>query len=450
MGISVSTIELLLRLRTAGYLTPGGAIVEIGAQQLGSSCVAHPERLQQLGRAFGINQPFSLAVPEGLSQAAYPSVQHIDFTAPFARDFWHWLGFEYAAIDIDGSPESIPLDLNYDSAPQEVKGKYKLVTNFGTTEHIANQLNAFNVIHDLTAPNKLIIHEVPTQGMFNHGLVNYNFKFFWLLIRSNGYKVIHADFMPAQEYYDLPGNIEEFLGTSKLSKDRRSYNYKVADAGMLIVVQKVFDIAFVPPLDVETGASTEIEALKKRYWTVFEEDPFAGLRKPEVERSNAAVRALDASASKASRARTGGQSVNAPVDSLAWKTEHKAPRVNQAALPDLAGAPAMNSRRGNAVINPWRILRRIVRNLANLDQLPLLVAQNDAIQQGNDAIREGIGNHADLMRRNLEAILKVMSEIRDIQKAQLFMQRSAAEALKQSATMLSPEPPAAGNRTGNS
>ena len=53
--------------------------------------------------------------------------------APFARDFWHWLGFQYAAIDIDGSPGSIPLDLNFDSIPTEHNGRYSLVTNFGTT-----------------------------------------------------------------------------------------------------------------------------------------------------------------------------------------------------------------------------------------------------------------------------------------------------------------------------
>jgi hypothetical protein len=43
---------------------------------------------------------------------------------------------------IDGRPGSIPLDLNYDPAPNESLGKYQLVTNFGTIEHVANQLNA--------------------------------------------------------------------------------------------------------------------------------------------------------------------------------------------------------------------------------------------------------------------------------------------------------------------
>ena len=75
-----------------------------------------------------------------------------------------------------------------DQVPEGCRGKYRLVTNYGTTEHVANQLNAFKIIHDLTAVGGLMVHSVPAQGMFCHGLVNYNPKFFWMLARSNGYK----------------------------------------------------------------------------------------------------------------------------------------------------------------------------------------------------------------------------------------------------------------------
>ena len=117
-----------------------------------------------------------------------------DAVAPLARGFWTWLGCTYAAIDIDGTPGSIPLDLNVDDAPAAARGAFHLVTNFGTTEHIANQLNVFKVIHDLAVPGGVFVHEVPAQGMWNHGLVNYNPKFFWMLARSNGYEVIFMDY----------------------------------------------------------------------------------------------------------------------------------------------------------------------------------------------------------------------------------------------------------------
>ena len=247
MGISIGVVEFLIELRTAGYLTPGGAVIEIGAQQLGSTCLLHPDRLQHLGKLCGIHHPLSLPPADPAPPVSEGSSQVLDSNAPFARDFWHWLGFQYAAIDIDGSPGSIPLDLNFDSIPQEHKGKYNLVTNFGTTEHVANQLNAFKIIHDLTAPNGVMVHELPAQGMFNHGLVNYNPKFFWLLARSNGYKFIHSDFMPSPTYSGLPDNVTEFLNSNNLAPLHPFGDYKVADAGIFVVMQKSFDIAFVPP-----------------------------------------------------------------------------------------------------------------------------------------------------------------------------------------------------------
>src|SRR5205085_2282669 len=142
----------------------------------------------------GIDQLLSLAAPPP-GQLVHGRIEHLDAAAPMARDFWLWLRFDYAAIDIDDSPGSIPLDLNYDNAPPKEVGRYNLVTNFGTTEHIANQLNAFKVIHELTAPGGVMIHHLPAQGMFNHGLVNYNPKFFWMLARSNGYKFLASQFL---------------------------------------------------------------------------------------------------------------------------------------------------------------------------------------------------------------------------------------------------------------
>ena len=43
-------------------------------------------------------------------------------------------------------------------------------------------------------------------------------------------------------------------------------------------MQKAFNIAYVPPIDVPTGTQTQIESLKRRYWTVFEPDAFERLR----------------------------------------------------------------------------------------------------------------------------------------------------------------------------
>src|SRR5271163_3575236 len=150
MGIGARAIDLLIKLRSGGYLGPGTKVMEIGAQQLSNTFLSYTNGLASVRQAFGVTQDLSLPPPK--PTLILNDAETLDPAAPYARDFWHWLGFDYASIDIDGSPNSIPLDLNYDSAPAEAKGKYGLVTNYGTTEHIANQLNAFRVIHDLTRP----------------------------------------------------------------------------------------------------------------------------------------------------------------------------------------------------------------------------------------------------------------------------------------------------------
>jgi len=267
MGIAFDTLYRLMELRLGGLLPRRTAVMEIGAQQLTNSFIEATDQLQKLGAFFGIAQPIDLGAPTPVS-IAHGEMKHLDIAAPAARKFWLWLGFEHAAIDIDGSPGSIALDLNFDSVPPPARGRYHLVTNFGTTEHVTNQLNAFEVIHDLTAREGLMLHHVPAQGFANHGFFNYNAKFFWMLARSNGYRWIYGDYSQG-EPYPLPSNILESLS------QRPPYaSYNVADGGLCIIMQKVFDIPFVPPLDVATGTQTNVAAVKRRYWSVFEADAF--------------------------------------------------------------------------------------------------------------------------------------------------------------------------------
>src|SRR5262249_1676129 len=152
---------------------------------LSNSFLKEENQIARLGELFNVTRPFSFAAP--LNSHLGPGGRELlEPEAPLARHFWRWLGFDYASIDIDGNPGSIPLDLNYDHTAQEILGRYNLVTNFGSTEHVANQLNAFKIMHDLTTVGGVMLHSLPVQGNVNHGLINYNLKFFWMLARSNG------------------------------------------------------------------------------------------------------------------------------------------------------------------------------------------------------------------------------------------------------------------------
>ena len=208
MGTGWKDFDLIVRLKSEGYVPARGAIVEIGAQQLSNDVLRNREKLSELRQAFGVTTAVDLPDPSE-SFLVHGKLEHLDSNAPPARIIWTWLGFDYAAIDIDGSPGSIPLDLNFDDVPRKFRKHFQLVTNFGTTEHVANQLQAFKIIHDLVATGGVMIHSLPAQGFLNHGLVNYNLKFFWMLARSNGYKWIYSDFGLSNVPYGLPENIRD-------------------------------------------------------------------------------------------------------------------------------------------------------------------------------------------------------------------------------------------------
>jgi len=267
VGMGASTLPLLMRLKQQGHIANGSAVIEIGAQQLDDSFIKATGDIAAVGRLFG-----ALTPPPSFTWTGARSATDKLAGAPLAREFWTWLGLHYASIDIDGSPGSIPLDLNHDEVPAELVGRYDVVTNFGTTEHVANQLQAFKVIHDLAAAGAIMLHVLPAGGMPNHGLVSYNPKFFWMLGRSNGYKIAFMTMGQSDRDSGLPDDLVEFLALYEPQAKSEFAAYTMPVTSVVVALQKVFDTPFVAPLDVPTGTTTEYAALRERYWSVLKPD----------------------------------------------------------------------------------------------------------------------------------------------------------------------------------
>jgi hypothetical protein len=265
VGMGASTLPLLMALKRRGYIPNGSAVIEIGAQQLDETFLSAKTDIAAIGRFFGITSP-----PPSFAWTGPRSDTNVLAGAPLAREFWTWLGLNYASIDIDGSPGSIPLDLNYDEVPTEFIGKYDVVTNFGTTEHVANQLQSFKIVHDLATPGALMLHVLPTSGDLNHGLVSYNPKFFWMLGRSNGYKIAFMTMGQSERNSGLPQNLLEFLALYEPQAEKDFAAFRMPVTSIVVALQKVFDTPFVAPLDVPTGATTDHASLRDRYWSVFQ------------------------------------------------------------------------------------------------------------------------------------------------------------------------------------
>ena len=95
----------------------------------------------------------------------------------------------YRCVDLFPAEDLIVADLNSYSVPDEWREQFDLTTNFGTTEHVLDQVNAFRVVHDFARVGALMHHSVPCLGYFNHGLFSYNPAFFLFLAEANGYEI---------------------------------------------------------------------------------------------------------------------------------------------------------------------------------------------------------------------------------------------------------------------
>lgn len=177
MGIGPPVFALYHQMKTLGLFDGVTDVMELGAQQ---AWVYREEMVRNLFRAFDRPEPS----PKLLKK--FTNRKHGGEAS--GRELYEGLGMRYECIDLNGQFGAIPLDINFDEAPEEHRGRFGLVTNHGTTEHVMNQYNAFKLIHDLTAEGGLMLHAVPFTVHLEHGFFNYQPNFFEALARYNSYK----------------------------------------------------------------------------------------------------------------------------------------------------------------------------------------------------------------------------------------------------------------------
>ena len=101
MGMSVLDLRMLSKLRQAGFIPECGTVVELGAQQLANDILISDELLDRIRDDFGITTSIRWPRPAPWRHGEAPG------NGPLAREFWEWLGFTYAAIDVDNTPPQI-------------------------------------------------------------------------------------------------------------------------------------------------------------------------------------------------------------------------------------------------------------------------------------------------------------------------------------------------------
>ena len=124
-----------------------------------------------------------------------------------ARNLFDILGFAYECIDLDGAEKNLDWDINTVKCPQEFYEQFSLTTNHGTSEHLIDQKNAFQLLHDLTMVGGYIMHTVPFTGQVNHGFFSYSPILFFSLAKANNYDIEYFFLTDLNELIPYDSNI---------------------------------------------------------------------------------------------------------------------------------------------------------------------------------------------------------------------------------------------------
>lgn len=185
MGISFGAILLL---ENYGLLGKGKTILDFGSSNIYEATpeevIGFVERHNPLPRRDLCDWAQDFAEGSGRDEAGVAT------NRSFAGELFEVAGMTYDSIDIATGYNTTILDLNTRSLPHRMYQKYDAVLNFGTSEHILNQMNTFAAVHDAACEGGLILHNVPSIGYVDHGYFCYTSRFFFDLAGYNDYEVV--------------------------------------------------------------------------------------------------------------------------------------------------------------------------------------------------------------------------------------------------------------------
>lgn len=161
MGATGKSLSRIMAVVDDKLLPLGARIAELGTQNLwcaGGAAVQFLHFFQKCGATVSMTEAEATSVANG----------------GYLGSLLSGVGFDYTAFDIFEAPNTRLMDLNIHFVPSELQSKFDLVTNYGTTEHVLNQMLAMRSMHDLAKPGGLIHHDLPCGGYYLHCYFKYN------------------------------------------------------------------------------------------------------------------------------------------------------------------------------------------------------------------------------------------------------------------------------------
>jgi hypothetical protein len=252
-----------LYLQRKGLLTPErNKILDVGPQNV---YFARDEQIREFVASQG--QTVSDAnLEKEIQRLIYFSTPRSGERTTLFSEISDLTNIEYNSIDVCPGLKTEILDLNFDKLPNHMAGRYDVILNFGTTEHIFNQWNCFEVMHNATKVGGVIYHQLPASGYLDHGYYCYTPLFFQEMAQANGYEILDLFVTPAGESKIDQLKIQTRTGTSILDRlDHLSQDNRIPALNIHVILRKARREGFRCGLEIATAHSPVSEAMAARY-----------------------------------------------------------------------------------------------------------------------------------------------------------------------------------------
>ncbi len=243
--------EMFLDVLSLG-LPPGSKIIDLGSQDTTIGDAGQLEQVNTFIRAYAPENVFKIK----------------DITFPYTiegKGIYNRAGWLYFRSDVDERPDTLYVDLSSLIFPLEFKGQFDLVVNVGTTEHLANPVGAFFLMHMLAKENGYFYHDVPMFGWGNHGLCNLTPKFWNNLTWTNRYVIVSASIRHFDETSVDRGNFyHDYMGWIRGLEGVRGISYMFR-----CILKKTLPYSFIPPYDAvlpQSDGSKEAKLIIGSLW----------------------------------------------------------------------------------------------------------------------------------------------------------------------------------------